>query len=259
MQGQFIFATCNRAGLGLTALLRNTSRNDGKDPTGANELDMQVSLKVFHAGVLEYECADFATIRAGGFAEVSGRNCPLLKDETREFLLLAHCRRAQDDGYFAQEHQVIYESRPDGRTTSLLYDQMPVPGGASKINSILLLAPKVWVSTDVDTFITLANVGAYVSGRSGGGIWHIDFLAQNGARIHHVAVDLVQNGSHVIDVKDVARGETAMCAILTFLRNRRTHALALEHSLSPHYYMDGDFARVRKEAFLLSGSVRGSR
>src|SRR5580692_9285135 len=107
MQGQFIFATCNRAGLTLTALLRNTSRNDGKDVAGANDLDMRVGLKMFHAGQLEYECPDFATIPTGGFAEVSARNCPLLNDETREFLLLAHCRRAQDDGYFAQEHQEI--------------------------------------------------------------------------------------------------------------------------------------------------------
>jgi hypothetical protein len=141
------------------------------------------------------------------------------------------------------------------------------------VNSILLLAPKVWVSTDVDTYITLANAGNYFSGRSAVGRWNIEFLAQNGAKIHSLALDLVQNGSHIVDVKDalagrleitsdlrmltvVARGETGLCAILTFLRNRRTGALALEHSLSPHYYMNGDFARVRKEAFILSGSGR---
>jgi hypothetical protein len=269
MQGQFIFSTCNRANLSLTALLRNTTRDDGAAGTAGS--DMQVGLNVFHEGVLEYECPDFATVPANGFTEVSARTCPLLSDPTREFLLLARCRRAQEDGYFPQEHQVVYESRQDGRTTSLLYDQMPVASGTPKKNSILLLAPKVWIGADMDTFITLANVGNYASGQSAGSVWQMDFLAQNGEVIHSVAADLIQNGSHVIDVKEalagrieltdvprmltvIARGETAMCAILTFLRNRRTRALALEHSLSPHYYMNGDFARVRREAFMLGGA-----
>jgi hypothetical protein len=272
MQGQFIFTTCNRADLSLTALLRNTPRDDAA--ASADTPDMQVGLQVFHDGVLEYESADFATIPARGFAEVSPRTCPILNDATREFLLLGRCRRAAGDQYFPQEHQVIYESRADGRTTSLLYDQMPVPG-TTKTNSILLLAPKVWLSAEVDTFIALANVGSYSSGRSGGSSWQVDFLGQNGEQVHSMAVDLVQNASHVIDVKQVlagrfavteelkmltvvARGETGLCAILTFLRNRKTRALALEHSLSPHYYMDGDFARVRREAFLLSGLLRRS-
>jgi hypothetical protein len=271
MQGQFIISTCNRADLGLTALLRNTTRDDGGGAAAADQPDMQVDLNVFHAGMLEYQCPDFATVPADGFAEVSARTCPILNDSTREFLLLARCRRGQVDGYFPQEHQVIYESRQDGRTTSLLYDQMPVASGTPKKNSILLLAPKVWISTDIDTFITLANVGSYASGRSAGSDWQIEFLSQSGETIHSVTADLIQNGSHVIDVKEalagrieltdesrmltvVARGETALCAILTFVRNHRTRALALEHSLSPHYYMNGDFARVRKEAFMLGGA-----
>jgi len=271
MQGQFIFSTCNRADVALTALLRNTIRDEGAAAGAAAQQDMQVDLRVFHAGVLEYERTDFVTIPLQGFAEVSPRTCPILGDSTREFLLLARCRRGDADGYFPQEHQVIYEGRQDGRTTSLLYDQMPVVGAMPKANSILLLAPKVWVSTDIDTFITLANVGSYASGSSAGSRWRIDFLAQSGETIHSLSAQLIQNGSHVIDVKEalggrleltgeprmltvVARGETAQCAILTFVRNRRTRALALEHSLSPHYYLNGDFARVRKEAFMLDGA-----
>jgi hypothetical protein len=48
----------------------------------------------------------------------------------------------------------------------------------------------------------------------------------------------------------VARGDGISCVLLTFIHNKKTDALALEHSLSPHYYMTGDFSRVRKEAFL---------
>jgi hypothetical protein len=50
----------------------------------------------------------------------------------------------------------------------------------------------------------------------------------------------------------LARGNSANCVLLTYIHNIKTNAIALEHSLSPHYYMTGDFARVRKEAFLLA-------
>lgn len=243
MQGQFIFSTCAAAGLRMRALLRNGARGGEPVTTGADMSEMRVSLRVFHAGVLEYESPSFASIPYGDYAEVSGDTCPILADQRKEYLLIAHCRRGEGDQYFAQEHQLTYEIGAGGRTTSLIYDQLPVASG--KTNSILLLSPKAWVSHDVDTFICVANVG---NPRSD-------------------SLDLAQNGSHLIDVKRelqgrfelsrqpkmltvVARGATVGAVILTFLVNRKTQAVALEHSLSPHYYMNGDFSRVRREAFL---------
>jgi hypothetical protein len=268
MQGQFIFSTCKAAGLHMRALLRNGARGGEPVTSSADLSDMQVSLRAFHAGVLEYESQSFATIPYGDYAEVSDVTCPILADEHKEYLLIAHCRRGAGDEYFAQEHQLIYETASGGRTTSLLYDQLPIPSG--KINSILLLSPKVWVSHDVDTFICVANVGSPRADGPAGSSWQIEFLEQSGARIHALSLDLAQNGSHLIDVKRelqdrlvlteqptmltvVARGATVGAVILTFLVNRKTQAVALEHSLSPHYYMNGDFARVRREAFLLAG------
>jgi hypothetical protein len=265
MQGQFIFSTCKAAGLRMRALLRNAARGGEPARSDADTSEMKVSLKVFHAGVLEYESASFASIPYGEYAEVSDDTCPILADERKEYLLIAHCRRGDGDQYFAQEHQLIYEPRSGGRTTSLIYDQLPVASG--KINSILLLSPKAWVSNDVDTFICIANVGNPRSDGVAGSSWQIEFLEQSGARIHALSLELAQNGSHLIDVKRelqdhivlseqpqmltvVARGSTVGAVILTFLVNRKTQAVALEHSLSPHYYMNGDFSRVRREAFL---------
>ena len=265
MQGQFIFSTCRAAGLNMRALLRNGARGGEPVKEDADTSDMAVSLKVFHAGVLEYESTSFASIPYGGYTEVSDDTCPILADGRREYLLIAHCRRGAGDQYFAQEHQLIYETASGGRTTSLIYDQLPVASG--KTNSILLLSPKAWVSNDVDTFICVANLGDPRSDEVAGSSWQVEFLEQSGARIHTLSLDLAQNGSHLIDVKRelrgrvvlseqprmftiVARGATIGAVILTFLVNRKTQAVALEHSLSPHYYMNGDFSRVRREAFL---------
>jgi hypothetical protein len=256
----------------MRALLRNTARGGEPVVHGADTSDMTVSLKVFHAGVLEYESASFASIPYGEYAEVSEDSCPILADEHKEHLLIAHCRRGGGDQYYAQEHQLIYEPGSGGRTTSLVYDQLPV--GSGKTSSILLLAPKAWVSRDVDTFICVANAGNPRSGGATGSSWQIEFLEQGGSIIHALSLDLVQNGSHLIDVKRelqghfvvsdqpkmltvVARGDSAGAVILTFLVNRKTQAVALEHSLSPHYYMNGDLSRVRREAFLFPG-IKGA-
>jgi hypothetical protein len=80
MQGQFIFSTCRAAGLRMRALLRNGARGGEPVKDGADMSDMKVSLKVFHAGALEYEAASFASIPYGDYAEVSDGTCPILAD-----------------------------------------------------------------------------------------------------------------------------------------------------------------------------------
>jgi hypothetical protein len=122
MQGQFIFSTCAAAGLRMRALLRNGARGGEPVAAGADMSEMKVSLEVFHAGVLEYESASFASIPYGDYAEVSDDTCPILADRRKEYLLIAHCRRGEGDQYFAQEHQLTYETGAGGRTTSLIYD-----------------------------------------------------------------------------------------------------------------------------------------
>lgn len=268
MQGQFIFSTCNRAGLRLTALLRNTVRDGALGKNASSLGDMRVSLKVFHAGILLFEAHDFAKVPAGGYFEISEANCPLLVEDKRELLLIAHCDRGEGDQYFPQEHQLVYEQKDEGvRTTSLVYDQMPIVGTNAKPKPILLLAPKVWVSNDVNTFISFANVDDSGVDQVAKNPWEITFLRQNGDRLITLELNREQNDNYVMDVKSVlakhieltdqlqmlnvvARVNGVSCVILTFVQNQKTGALALEHSLSPHYYMNGDFVRVRNEAFV---------
>jgi hypothetical protein len=53
----------------------------------------------------------------------------------------------------------------------------------------------------------------------------------------------------------VARGGASNYAIMGFITNDVTGSCALEHSLSPHYYFNGDRARVRAEAMRFSGGA----
>jgi hypothetical protein len=263
MLGQFIFHTCNHAGLKLKAILRNSLRNESSSDSDAK--DMNVSLKIFYGGVVVFDALNFCKIPSGGYVEINEKNCPILADDEREFMLVAHCSRGEGLQYFPQEHQVVYSIRGNVRTTSLVYDQLPVSGANFK--PIVLLAPKVWLSNDVNTIISFTCSDDRNTERVAVTTWKIDILAQNGNIHRTLKLDLKQNDVYLLDVKEVlaglvkltdelqlinvvARGESTGCVILTFLKNKKTGALALEHSLSPHYYMNGDFDRVRHEAFL---------
>ncbi|MBT8551988.1 hypothetical protein G6731_08485 [Polynucleobacter paneuropaeus] len=233
--------------------------------------DMHVSLKIFQAGEIVFEDPNFATIKENKFLELSSNTCPKIEDNQNESLVLAQCRRADGEHYFAQEHQLIYESRIGGnRTASLLYDQLPITNSTPKTNSILLLAPKAWLSNHVNTFICFANSNSALGYRPVKKNCFISFLKQNGEILHTAKFNLHENDTFILDVKKtllglidglddnlqfiniVARVDFAACVILTIIQNEKTGALALEHSLSPHYYMDGDFSKVRREAFIFT-------
>ena len=264
LRGQFLFHTFNFAGLTLKPLLKNSIRNGISGEIKSNASNISVSLKAYHQGNLAFQEDEFCEITSGSYFEISDKNCSILRDTENDYTLIAHCRRGDGEQYFPQEHQVTYQSKENSRQTSLLYDQLPSLGLSPK--PIVLLAPKVWVSKDINTIISFTN-GDDGEKFSIETQWKIDFILQNGEIIHTMKIYLKTKNSYFLDVKSiligllnlterlqmitvVARGESSACVILTFLQNTKTGALALEHSLSPHYYMNGDFSRVRREAFL---------
>jgi hypothetical protein len=193
--------------LRLTALLRNTARDGSLSESASNLGDMRVSLKILHAGILLFNVPDFSTIPPGGYVEISEANCPLLADDKLELLLIAHCERGEGDQYFAQEHQIVYEKRGEGiRTTSLVYDQIPIVGAKAKPKPILLLAPKVWVSYDVNTFISFANFDDCHLYQVTKYPWELTFLGQNGEKLRTLALNREQNDNYILDVKSALAG-----------------------------------------------------
>lgn len=272
MIGQFIFHTNNRAGLKMRAMLRNSLREHTNLPQSFNE-KMEVSLRIFCQGNLISDMEKFCTIQPGDYLEITEDNCELLADAQREYLLVARCSRGDGSNYFPQEHQVSYSVRGRIGETYLVYDQLPT--FVAKPKTILLLAPKVWISHDVNTIISFANSNDQEVGSLTTTSWKIDFLSQDGSVIHSIHRNFKQNDVYLLDVKVellghvkltdslqmisvVARGVSRGCVILTFIKNEKTGALALEHSLSPHYYMNGDFDRVRAEAFLFDKARIGA-
>lgn len=260
MIGQFIFPTCEAAGLRTAAYLRNTARGDENSSP-----DLRVEVMVFQNGELVLHEPEFGAIPFGGALELSERTCSGLAPSGADRLVVARCRTPDDsDGYFAQEHHLSYENPRTGVFDSLLYDQLPLSKPGRRASPIILLAPKAWVGGDVNSFVAFANVGSSTASSPQGEPLTISVLSTEGAVLCTEVYDEPTNSALLFDVERalqghpasetpellnvVARGGASMYAIMTFVVNRRTGNFALEHSLSPHYYVTEGLARVRDEA-----------
>ena len=270
MKGQFIFPTCKRAGLNVSTIFKNTARDKSFDGGKLELMDMHISLKIYKEGDIIYEYEDFAVVKEDEFFELSEMNCPIIAECEGELLVIASCMRGENNEYFPQEHQLIFQSRNGiTKNVSVLYDQLPISNTVARTNTILLLAPKVWISNEVNTFICFANSNSTDNSTKVKRNCIIHFLKQDGKILHTLEFNIYDNDTFILDIKNslkglielndrlqfvnvVARVNFVSCVIFTIIKNDKTGALAVEHSLSPHYYMNGDFSKVRSEAFLFS-------
>ena len=263
MQGQFIYGTLRKAGFRVNAFIRNTTRDSSQND---HQEEMQIGLFIFQKGQEIFSNPNYCVIPQNEFRQINESDLPFNGDLTEEYLILVRCTRGSAAGYFPQEHQLNYEGiEDDSKATSVVYDQLPViPPELAKPRTILLLAPKIWLSKEVNTFVSLPN--ASPKQVKDGITWEISVLDASG---HLMKKDLIQrpeNDVCILNIKEflgdlfkptegmqiltlLARGDAMSSAPLTFIKNEKFGTSAVEHSLSPHYYMNGDFLKLRQEAF----------
>lgn len=264
MQGQFIYATSRAIGLRVNSIIRNTSRVLN---SSAEQSDMRIGICVYQCGKEIYKNTNYSVIKHGDFLEINEKDLPLSVNFKHESLIIVSCSRGDGNGYFPQEHQLNYESiESPSKMASVVYDQLPVISSElAKPRPILLLASKVWLSSKLNTYITFANSTPNKSEEKV--IWDISLFDCSGSLVQEFQLKSSENDAHILNVKDilkktapfskeiemytlVSRGEVVSSVLLTFLKDETQGNIAVEHSLSPHYYINGDFSRVREEAFI---------
>lgn len=262
--GQFIVPTCESMRLDIRVILRNTLRDDQTSPSPAQAEGLRVDLRVFERGAMILHRPEFGSVPFGGYLEVSTASCPGLLSPGQDRLIVARCWLS--DGSFApQEHQIVYQKRNTGIVSSLLYDQIPLLQSGRKPPPIVLLAPKAWVSRTVNTYVVFGNSSSNTVPTVQPEPMSIFVLSGDGRVIAHQTRELLENDTLTFDVRAaigevveftdapafftvVARGGASSFIVVTFVHNEETGNFALEHSLSPHYYVTGDLGRVRREA-----------
>lgn len=276
MLGQFVIPTCHAAGLSATAFLRNTVRIGEEVPLALREKGMDVELRVYERGKLVFRDEHFGHVPLGGALQLSEETCPALGPSDNERVIVARC--ALSDGTeapFAQEHQLMYHVRATGVFDSLLYDQFPVvaPNPQKPPSPIVLIAPKIWVGREHTAFVTFSNTTGGLDVRAQSVPLEISVLNSAGAVVATQSVTENENSTLVVDARKlvggrvplradpefftmIARGGASFYAIVTFVQNTATGNFAIEHSLSPHYYITGDMGRMRREALKFPSASR---
>lgn len=253
--GQFLFSTCRAGNVRVRAYLRNTSRDPGRTcPAGSLELTVEVWHQQRRLDSLRRE----AVIPPDGFFLLDERDFGASLPATGECLFKVYCRRAAETpGYFAQEHQVVYEDVESGKHCSVLYDQLPILPPLAVPTPIVLLAPKAWVGRHMNSYVIFAGGS---EARAGGSL-SIHAFAEDGRRLATREAVLAANDAFVFDcrrelgiddatprfVNIFAHGGCSSYAISTLVKNELSHNVGIEHSLSPHYYISGNRARVRDD------------
>ena len=272
MIGQFIIPNCAAAGLRVKALVRNTHNAGSSVPLELRSAGLSVELRVYRDGELIRHTPDFLQLPLNGVGEVSDDTCSELATSQKNILIVARCSLAsRTNDYFPQEHQLLFHSPETGAHSSLLYGQLPVPGSDRPSSPIVLLAPKVWIGAHINTFVVFASTNSKLQGDAQSRPLAISLHDQDGEVIVERNQILRNNATFVIDVKKeirkatvtpsrpqlfslTAKGGSGSFAIMSFIKNERTGNFALEHSLSPHYYVAGDLKRIRDEALVFNAS-----
>lgn len=266
-KGQFIFATCIEAGLEVTAQLRNSIRRFDDVRPESRHNGMTIEVSVFEEGMLVFEDDQFANIGIEEVCEVSKTTCPALVPEvcSAERVVVTQCSLKDNSTSFYQEHQLFYENPHTGFFSCLLYDQWPLPVLSKVASPIVLLAPKLWLSSQLNTLVCFASTSTSRRVEAEEVPLEISVLSQDGGLVYRQSHEKKRNSTWVFNARQrighlfnlgqkplfftlAARGGSGSYAITTFIVNEQSGCFALEHSLPPFYYMDGDRARVRREA-----------
>jgi hypothetical protein len=267
MIARFFFPTAHRLGLDVKAILRNTTR-DGTGSDVEVQPEIHVNLSAYRQGEKIFESKELLVVPFGKFQEITSESCPPMSDATDDCIIVARCELMDNQaGYFPQEHQLMYIDKKSGNRSSLVYDQLPIASPSKIPEPFILIAPKAWVGTDINTYVLFSNTWDSVNQDDQSRPIVLNVMKTDGTILHTEAKTEKYNSCWIFDVKSaiqnqivldanplfftvVAKGGASTYAMTTIIRNEKTGTIAIEHSLSPHYYFTGDRKRVRNEALI---------
>jgi len=269
---EFFYSTCKTAGLDSVVVLRNTPRNHCND-TELKPLEVFASIYQNGKSILKLRLED---IQPGRFLEVKESylrdKLKLSTQDTSELLISFSVNKigSKVGDFFPQEHQINYFSDNPPGFCSVLFDQLPL--FEQPRPPIILLAPKIWLNQETEVYLVVSNrtnPSHGINSRLQFGVFSFDgeCIAEweetettNSARVyplHHIfkttiPEDKTQNFYNVFGF-----GGSSSYVIYTIVKDKRSGNLAVEHSLSPHYYFNGDRIRARQDVLNFNWNLKG--
>jgi hypothetical protein len=270
MKAQFIFSTARAAGVSLRAVINNSLNSSTAEQVPLREKGLRVSIKIFQEGKLLRSIPDHASVALNESFDLNEDSIRTLvpnENPALETLIVATCAIGEefDERYFSQEHQIVYSSRTSNFSASVLYEQQPLSPRQGSPRPIVLIAPKCWISESIDSYTAVCNASPRVENSIEMQSMEFSLLDSSGTLVNRKSISFQANGAFLLSGKSLlpeshrlsakpefftvcAKGGASTFAISTLVVNRKSGSFALEHSLSPHYYLGGDLARARQTA-----------
>lgn len=261
---EFFYSTCLASGALTTSYIRNTNRSNRSAKTIVKH-SLMAELKVYHAGHLVLQNTP-QEILPGGYLKVSEeqiRNSLSTPDlKMSDLLISINLNKKNDpkDSFFSQEHQVVYTDAHKESSCSLLYDQMPIPSTSG--TPIVLLAPKIWLRPGTEVFLIVANRSNSTDTQTRD--LKFGLYSTQGHCLTTWACEEIRNSVKIFAIHDIIEKQTPQAksgqffnifgyggssayVLYTIIKDKATGNMAVEHSLSPHYYFSGDRSQVRQD------------
>lgn len=260
----------------MKAIIRNTLRRNSDEERRIRQFGMQVDLEFFCDGKSLLKAENYRTLQLNEWLVLDEDAFSEIKSvQGAEVLIVATSTLDKaTKGFFSQEHQVTYTNEKTGFSSTLLYDQLPILATGKTPNPIVLLAPKCWVGKGLDTYVVFANsipglpgpeiqtITFYIINDLGEIVaTHQETIKSNGVFVYSLREKLPPHLLSDTEVKFYsvsASGGQSSITISTFVVNQASGCFALEHSLSPHYYLSGDLRKIRSEALVFNNKFQSN-
>lgn len=146
---------------------------------------------------------------------------------------------------------------PDGRYGCVLTSFVPFRPAGYKFTPIIGLLHYYKFGPDLENYTLFVNLKGVGAVDDGANRLHVDYYGFGGERLAVSDLDVPYNGSHLFCLEALLaehgvppaalaggviahyRGGASQFSAFTLIRNARTGALGLEHSLPPYYYVTG--------------------
>ncbi len=266
MKGLFIFPTLPSLQLDTYATLGFSPSFDLLKKLGSHA-SMQVDIRIFQDSDLIVEHLAKAKLSLNQYINLDIASLSAGVDPAKPSVVQAVCSVGDQNqhGYFAQEHQISYICMRNGATAYLLYDQLPMQIQGRIPSPIILLAPKIWVSKKINTYVVFANFLNLASYPRNMSPLYISILNLRGEVLAERTYSLNYNDVLVIDVKEflgekfplsdspqllnmIGKGGQSSFAIYSIIKSTNPDSIAIEHSLAPSYFTSGNMSKIRNSA-----------
>lgn len=258
----FLFASGFSFGLDFSVIVRNSPGQTELDPenvtiNSAENVISSFDLLIYFEGELLYKKENYAAIPYHGFYELKSSQIEFNFDRNKDYLVVVRGNKERDnDKTISREYVINYQNVAfPKRKAMVIFDAFPHFENKKSYNPITLLAHKCWVSSEVDCAIYFCNINSGVEYKTKSSKpLVISILSEAGEVVAKHEAEIWLNSIYKFEVKKhlpqsilldknlkffnaIAAGHDAQFSIFTVLRNNVSGALAMEHSLSPYYYL----------------------